>query len=74
MPTGVPEVGIPIGTAGDGCWLDSSKSGNGWMKRGITHQKLVPIKILPPNDSVPRTMKVITILCVRNSQSGQLPV
>lgn len=43
---GTPEVGIPIGTAGDGCWLDSSQSGDTWMKRGATHKKKK--KILTP--------------------------
>ena len=64
MPMGTPEVGIPIGTAGDGCWLDSSQSNNGWMERGATHLKLVPRQILSHN--VPKLIRVIMVLCVSN--------
>lgn len=63
---GTPEVGIQIGTAGDGCWLDSSHFGSSWMKRGATHQKLVPIQILPHNDDVPKLIRVIMVLCLGN--------
>lgn len=64
---GTPEVGIPIGTAGDGCWLNSSQSGDTW--RGATHKKLAPIYLSQVKlcfVTTPRLIRLTVILCEQN--------